>query len=78
MAKGFCSEQILFSESRLLLQSGSIHKKSKQDVTKVVSLMKMMDNCKISREMLKTEVFGLAFQDLPQNTANVKELKNHV
>ena len=34
--------------------------------------------CKVPWEVLKTEAFGLGFQHLPRDLANVNALKNHV
>ena len=34
--------------------------------------------CQVPREMLKTEAYGLGFQHLPRDRANVNVLENHV
>ena len=34
--------------------------------------------CQVPREMLKTEAYGLGFQHLPRDLANVNVLENNV
>ena len=34
--------------------------------------------CQVPREVLKTEAFGLGFQHLPSDLANVNALENHI